>query len=107
MKPPLRRLAVSIALAFALQLTLPPAAVSAPKDVGLRFGDWLGFLSRLWAPEGCSIDPGGRCTVEPKQVVQNNGCSFDPHGGCRESDATTPAPRDNGCIFDPGGLCAN
>ncbi len=105
MKPPLRRAAAPMALAFALHLILTPAAFSAGDAPGWRFSDWLGFLSQLWAAGGCIIDSGGRCRDASTPAPRDGGCIIDPHGGCR--DASAPAPRDEGCMIDPHGRCAN
>ncbi len=50
----LRRFAVPIAFLFTLGLTVPSAGFAAPEKGALHWPDWLGFLSHLWAPEGCA-----------------------------------------------------
>jgi hypothetical protein len=62
---------------------LPRARVS-----GVVFGSaskvW-DFLGRLWAKEGCGIDPHGGCTPDPITTAspeQDAGCGLDPHGSC-------------------------
>lgn len=41
---------------------------------------WTGWLNRLWAEEGCILDPNGRCATTPKT---DTGCIIDPDGRCR------------------------
>ena len=37
------------------------------------------FLTRIWAENGCGIDPSGGCAPEP---TADNGCRIDPDGRC-------------------------
>lgn len=39
------------------------------------------FLTRIWAENGCGLDPDGRCVPEPTPET-DNGCGLDPNGGC-------------------------
>jgi hypothetical protein len=59
------------------------------------------FVTRLWAKNGCQVDPSGRCLPLPGHAA-DNGCSADPNGRC------LPLPShaaDNGCSADPSGHC--
>src|SRR4051812_24797957 len=38
-------------------------------------------LTRLWAEEGCTIDPDGHCKNVLLRPTGDNGCSIDPSGG--------------------------
>lgn len=61
-------------------------------------------LARVWAKNGCGIDPDGRSAPAPFQA--KNGCRIDPDGRC----LATPAPLDhpeNGCTADPNGRCGS
>ena len=89
-----RKLAV---LAMALALILPWGASAAPldsasfrEDAAPEPGLWerlAGWLTRVWAENGCLIDPGG-CTdgePDPGSNDPDNGCIADPSGGtCRD-----------------------
>ncbi len=103
MYPKPRRLAVPFALAAVLFLFLgfaaTPAAHAAPGGAPFGLGDWLGVLLRIWAPEGCGLDPVGRCG--PAGPPPNSGCTIDPSGHCRETSAFLP----EGCGIDPHGRC--
>jgi hypothetical protein len=103
MKSSLRRFAVPMAFLFALGLTAPSAGFAAPER--LHWPDWLGFLSHLWAPEGCVIEPVGRCSEASAPAPRDQGCILDPVGRC--TNASTPAPRDEGCMLEPVGRCEN
>jgi hypothetical protein len=49
-------------------------------DVFARAWD---FLTRVWANNGCGLDPDGRCVPEPNATPEaDNGCGLDPSGGC-------------------------
>ncbi len=107
MKPSLRCLAVPVAVVLTLGFTVPSVATAAPGEAGLRLPGWLGFLSNLWAPQGCSLEPVGGCR-EGKAgapVPRDEGCMVDPVGRCTEASA--PTPRDEGCGLEPVGRCAN
>jgi hypothetical protein len=66
------------------------ATVSAPKggaDRGNLLDPLRAFLVRLWKPEGCRLDPWGRClqgarTAVPRPPAPEAGCEFDPWGRC-------------------------
>ena len=90
-----RRLAVLVVM---LALIAPWGASAAePKtEPGANqalAGLW-GWLTRLWAENGCLIDPSGCAGAQG-----DNGCIADP-GGCADTQI------DNGCIIDPDG-CAD
>jgi hypothetical protein len=41
------------------------------------------FLTRVWAENGCGLDPDGRCVPEPNAKAEaENGCRIDPDGRC-------------------------
>jgi hypothetical protein len=78
-------------LALVLVLATPWTAVATGPAAGSRSAKaasaparilalWTGWFSRLWAEEGCIIDPSGRCTTAPKT---DEGCIIDPNGRCR------------------------
>lgn len=60
------------------------------------------FLARLWAKNGCRVDPNGDC-LDGLQAPAKNGCGVDPFGRCLDG---VQAPADNGCSVDPNGQCA-
>jgi hypothetical protein len=65
---------------------------------------WTSFTG-LWRDAGCSLDPSGRCWVQPSSPSADNGCSIDPSGiHCAGGPRVTPA-LDNGCSLDPNGRC--
>ncbi|HEX7185119.1 MAG TPA: hypothetical protein VF756_25045 [Thermoanaerobaculia bacterium] len=109
-----RRFAV---LALSLALIAPwGASAAGPKSEPGReaaaqalTGLWS-WLTRLWAENGCLIDPDGcagaqrdnGCILDPDGCATtqvDNGCILDPNG-CASTQV------DNGCVADPGG-CAN
>jgi hypothetical protein len=59
-----------------------------------------GFLSGLWAKNGCRLDPSGHC-IPGTSAPGDNGCIIDPSGQC----ATSPVTAKNGCRLDPDGRC--
>lgn len=76
---------------------------SLVSSADLSAGDSLfarlwGALVGLWAEEGCSPDPDGRCTT--RTTTADNGCTLDPNGRCIKV-----APVDTGCTLDPDGRC--
>ncbi len=105
MNPSLRRFAVPMVFLIALGFTAPTAGFAAPAGGGLHWPDWVGFLSHLWAPAGCNVDPVGGCTNADAPAPRDEGCMVDPVGRCAEANA--PAPRDEGCVIEPVGRCAN
>ncbi len=96
----LRRLALGV-LVFAL--AVPSHAAAGPWLWGDLFGQVRGFLSSLWAPSGCKIQPDGRCGAAPTPIFGEQGCVLDPDGRC----GAAPAPifGENGCELDPYGRC--
>ena len=41
------------------------------------------FLTRIWANNGCRLDPDGRCVPAQNATPEaDNGCRIDPSGGC-------------------------
>jgi hypothetical protein len=63
---------------------------------------WLwSLLARVWAKEGCRIDPNGRCITD-SQTTTDEGCSIDPYGPCLTG---TQDNTDAGCMIDPYGRC--
>jgi hypothetical protein len=58
-------------------LGAPLAASAAPAPLA-----WLWtFLARVWAKNGCHVDPNGRC-LDGLQAPAENGCRVDPNGRC-------------------------
>jgi hypothetical protein len=96
MNPSLRRFAVPMAFIIALGLTAPTAGFAATERSGLHWPDWLGFLSHLWAPQRCTVDPVGRCIDTSAPAPRDQG-----------TNASAPAPRDEGCMVEPVGRCGN
>jgi hypothetical protein len=99
----LHRFAVPMAFVFAVGLTAPSAGFAAPERGGLHWPDWLGFLSHLWAPQGCGLEPVGGCGNASTPTPRDEGCMLEPVGRC--TNASAPAPRDHGCMVDPVGRC--
>jgi hypothetical protein len=104
----------ALLLVFILLLATPMAqaagrgAHSRPVSLlqGLFDQAWE-FLTRIWADNGCGLDPDGRCIPAPKATAEaDNGCGIDPNGGCIPAQNAT-AEADNGCGLDPSGGCAN
>ena len=79
-------------------------AVPAPWDLLAMLRS---VLSSLQTDNGCSLDPNGRCRVQPATNTSDNGCSADPNGGCMVQPVPTQSTMtlDNGCSLDPNGLC--
>lgn len=88
-----RKLAV---LAVAFAVLLPWGVSAAPPDSAFREaaapepGLWTrltDWLTRVWAENGCIVDPSG-CTdgePDPGSNDPDNGCILDPDGGaCRD-----------------------
>ncbi|HKI02636.1 MAG TPA: hypothetical protein VKK31_11710 [Thermoanaerobaculia bacterium] len=97
-----RLVAVFVLGAF---LGMPLASVAGPRvarrsesqEISLEpFARLWSFLTRVWAKEGCRIDPSGRC------LDDKNGCSVDPNGRCLVVPEVTLK---NGCSIDPYGRC--
>jgi hypothetical protein len=97
-RPLLRHLLAVLAVSLVLTTPLCEAASrgSAPGQAHwaspvspdlLGLWDWM---MRLWAKNGCSIDPGG----------QESGCGIDP-GGIHPG--ATGSKTDGGCGIDPSG----
>lgn len=107
MNPSLRRFAVPMALIIALGFITSTAGFAATERGGLHWPDWLGFLSNLWAPEGCMVEPVGGCrdSNASTPILLDQGCGLDPVGRC--TSASAPAPRDEGCGVEPVGGCRN
>lgn len=93
----------------------PRATAHASPAHAIETGDLLfqlkTFLISLWAPEGCEIDPLGRCAVGPKATVPRvltgaAGCQLDPWGRCATGITAPQVPTtDAGCQIDPWGRC--
>lgn len=110
--PTFRRLIAVFALGALLGM--PLASVAGPRvpaqrieaqEIALEpFARLWSFLTRVWAKEGCHIDPYGRCLegsqAAPAPITPKNGCSIDPYGLCT-SGSTNSA--DAGCGIDPYG----
>ena len=93
-----------LALTVAQEASASPPRTMTPAPAGR--GDLLqqirGFLVSLWSPEGCGMEPLGRCLANPTPATAA-GCGMDPWGRCRTSP--TPAA-DVGCLIEPLGGCA-
>jgi hypothetical protein len=76
----LRRLAPGV-LVFALAFPSHATAMSWPFDD--LVGRVRGFISSLWAPNGCEIMPDGRCGTAPAPIFGEHGCELLPDGRCR------------------------
>lgn len=98
-------------LVLCMVLAVPPLQAADPglhtrhDSPGSALWEFLArmwtHLTRVWAANGCLIDPDGRC-LPNTTAVTNNGCWIDPDGRCLSS-ATAEA--DNGCWIDPSGRC--
>ncbi len=98
----LRRLALGV-LVFAL--AFPSHAAAMSWEWGDLFGRVRGFISSLWAPHGCILEPGGRCGAAPAQILGEHGCVIEPGGRC--GAAPTPIFGEHGCILEPNGRCGS
>jgi hypothetical protein len=78
-----------------------PSMLPALPDVVAQAWD---FLSRVWAHNGCGLDPSGRC--QSATATADNGCGIDPDGRCLPGQNAT-AEADNGCGLDPNGGCGH
>ncbi len=96
----LRRLAPAVLL-FALAFPSHADAMSWPYEE--LFGTVRGFISSLWEPHGCVIDPDGRCGAAPAPIFGEIGCVIEPEGRC----GVAPAPifGEIGCELEPDGRC--
>ena len=78
-------------LVLCLVLAVPPLQAAVP---GLHtrhippgsalwevFAQAWSHLTRIWAANGCWIDPDGRCLASAKAEA-DNGCWIDPSGRC-------------------------
>ncbi|HEX7185885.1 MAG TPA: hypothetical protein VF756_28935 [Thermoanaerobaculia bacterium] len=109
-----RRLAV---LVLSLALVAPggaSAAVTGPEPSREPAASFWGWLTALWAENGCHLDPDGcagaqgdnGCRADPNGCATedpslDNGCHADPDGCAGAADSG-----DNGCRIDPsGGAC--
>ncbi len=98
------------AVVLLLALPLAPEAFASPPHpatpVPAGRGDFLqqirSFLVSLWSPEGCLMDPWGRCLANATPAT-DAGCLMDPWGRCRTSPTLAA---DAGCGMDPLGRCA-
>jgi hypothetical protein len=58
-----------------------PPNVESPQTVLLSWA-WEA-LAKLWAKNGCGLDPHGQCSPAPVPAIQlKNGCDIDPNGKC-------------------------
>lgn len=102
-----RRLAFGL-LVVLLALSAAPAR-AVPFEPGALLGKLRGFLSFIWAENGCEIEPAGRCGA----VAAPNGCEIEPNGRCGTAATFIPEGSqksilsDNGCILEPLGRCSN
>jgi|SRR5882724_1338722 len=99
---------IVLSLALAAMPWTASAAPNRPAREGADvFTALKGWLTHLWAANGCVIIPDGRCLSEVPQrtggttgATHQNGCIIDPNGRCLQGPTT-----DNGCIIDPSGRC--
>jgi len=96
---------IAVFALFAAPVSLQAGVASNHPDSGgaalsRAFSQLWGFLSGLWAKNGCRIDPSGHCIPETS-ASGDNGCRLDPNGTC----ATSPVTAKNGCRLDPNGRC--
>ena len=78
------------ALLLVLLLVAVPALQAAPirAEAGPAPAAWdlfaqvWDFLTGVWSPNGCEVDPDGRCQPRPTTVEIDNGCEVDPNGRC-------------------------
>ncbi len=96
----LRRLAPAVLL-FALAFPSHADAMSWPFEE--LFGRVRGFISSLWEPHGCVIDPDGRCGTAPAPIFGEIGCVLMPDGNCKNAPA--PIFGEHGCEIHPDGRC--
>ncbi|HTQ80509.1 MAG TPA: hypothetical protein VMM92_10970, partial [Thermoanaerobaculia bacterium] len=99
-----------------------PGAFASPRSTAhaspahaIETGDLLfqlkTFLVSLWAPEGCELDPWGRCAVGPKTTAPRvltgaAGCEIDSWGRWATGTTAPQVPTmDAGCEIDPLGRC--
>jgi len=91
--PVLRKIAVFLLLCTLIgapcAVAAGPRAVPATRAAGLGglVAQAWSVLTALWAADGCSVDPSGRCagpTVSPAPPTDglDGGCSVDPNGRC-------------------------
>lgn len=66
-----------------VQAAEPGARKGPASGVVNLFAQAWDLLSRVWANNGCRLDPDGRCIPEQKATAEaDNGCRLDPSGGC-------------------------
>ncbi len=101
------RLALGLLVALLALAAAPAGAV--PFDTGALLGRLRGFLSFVWAENGCELEPTGHCGA----VAAPNGCELEPWGRCLLNAALIPEGSqkpglsDTGCEIDPWGRCGN
>ncbi|HXU30188.1 MAG TPA: hypothetical protein VN851_06400 [Thermoanaerobaculia bacterium] len=96
----LRRLALGV---LVLALAFPNHAAAMPWEWGDLLGRVRGFISSIWAPNGCEIMPEGNCRTAPKQIFGEHGCEVEPDGRC--GAALVHIFGENGCELTPDGRC--
>lgn len=75
-----RSILPAAAVVIALFLAAAPASAV---PVRWDFGGWIrGFISALWAENGCGVISDGHCGAAPAPT--ENGCGADPNGGCKQ-----------------------
>lgn len=102
----LRRLSLGV---LVLALAFPRHAAAMPWQWGDLFGKVRGFLSSILAPNGCVVEPGGRCGAAPNQIFGEIGCELGPGGRCAAAPdrglGNGPILGEIGCEIEPGGHC--
>lgn len=103
-----RVIGLLLILAVAAPLTAAPIHSSDPVrfEATAPLASLWGWLSHVWAKNGCMIDPNGRCSLGTVPSGADNGCGIDPHGGCHPVASPLPTA-DNGCGIDPWGRCGS
>ena len=112
---PLTRRIVVLLLILAVAAPLAAAPIHRSDPVRLEVAAPLaslwGWLSHVWAKNGCGLDPHGNCLPGSSSAPNaptgaDNGCGIDPGGRCQPAAIPLPAA-DNGCGIDPWGRCGS
>jgi|SRR6185295_10021583 len=87
-------------LAVVVTLAFPSRSSAAPLDFESLLGKARGFLTLLWAPVGCEINPDGRCVTSPESGGSDSGSEVNPDGRYAFARPRKPVPSDVGCEPD-------
>jgi hypothetical protein len=106
-----RVIGLLLILAVAVPLTASPIHSSDPVhfEATAPLASLWGWLSHVWAKNGCMIDPNGPClpatgSIPAPPAGADDGCGIDPSGRCQSAPNPLPAA-ENGCGIDPNGRC--